>query len=347
MLKAASQLIRASAQPPVRLLHLLRHNAVSLRCLSGSPYAASQQAAPPPPSLQPQTLQSPSEQPTQPPIHAGAASSRGPSRGPVSWTALALVLVAGGGVVLYFTTKRREKKAAAAARVETFGRPALGGPWSLVDGDGVPVTSGDFAGSYQLLYFGFTFCPDICPSELVKMSRAVDAVDSWTASPAGAAALAPTLHPLFITLDPRRDSCEQVRTYTRDFHPRMRGLTGTPGQIAKVAKAFRVYFQGVDTGADGDNEDYLGMCERFSAFHPKVQLQRSFIEYGMQEKHEWMLKKTNRFPPQLRLAVDHSIVMYLVGPDNEFLDFYVQSMTAQEVAARIQSRMIEAAKARK
>ena len=176
------------------------------------------------------------------------------SRGPVSWASLGLVLLAGGGVLAYYSVSRREKKAAAAARVEAFGRPALGGPWSLVDGDGRPVTSGDLAGSYYLLYFGFTFCPDICPSELVKMARVTDALDAWAAAGRGRAAV----QPVFVTLDPRRDSCEQVRAYVRDFSPRMLGLTGTPGQLAKIAKAFRVYFQGVDAGGDDENEDYLG-----------------------------------------------------------------------------------------
>jgi hypothetical protein len=63
---------------------------------------------------------------------------------------------------------------AAATKVETFGKAALGGPWSLVDASGVPVTSGDLLGRYYLLYFGFTMCPDICPNEMVKMGKALD-----------------------------------------------------------------------------------------------------------------------------------------------------------------------------
>ena len=89
--------------------------------------------------------------PPPPPAAAAASSAAarvGVSRGPVSWASLGLVLLAGGGVLAYYSVSRREKKAAAAARVETFGRPALGGPWSLVDGDGRPVTSGDLAGRY-------------------------------------------------------------------------------------------------------------------------------------------------------------------------------------------------------
>lgn len=68
----------------------------------------------------------------------------------------------------------------------------------------------------------------------------------------------PSVEPIFITLDPYRDSCAQVGAYVKDFHPRMIGLTGTPGQVAKVAKAFRVYFAEVDRKED--DEDYLGTC---------------------------------------------------------------------------------------
>ena len=221
--------------------------------------------------------------------------------------------------------------------METFGRPALGGPWSLVGGDGRPVTSGDLAGQYYLLYFGFTFCPDICPSELVKMSRVVDAMDGWVASAAGRAARAPPLQPVFVTLDPRRDSCEQVRSYVHDFHPRMLGLTGTPGQLAKIAKSFRVYFQGVDAGESGESEDYLGALLRQA---------RSAAGAVPNAAREQLPPRQPPHPPSLPpLAVDHSIVMYLVGPDGSFLDFFVQSATASEVAAKIQAHMRAAAAA--
>lgn len=131
----------------------------------------------------------------------------------------------------------------------------LGGPWSLVTADGRPVTSADFEGQYVLLYFGFTFCPDICPSELVKMSKVVDNLEKSAGS-------AP-ITPIFITLDPHRDSCAQVGAYVKDFHPKMVGLTGTPAQIGAVAKAFRVYFADVDRREDDD--DYLGKCAAYAS----------------------------------------------------------------------------------
>ncbi len=162
-----------------------------------------------------------------------------------------MTLATGCGVVAYYNVVRSRKSADASSRVESYGKPMLGGPWSLVDASGKPVTSGDFLGKYVLLYFGFTFCPDICPNELVKMARVVNSIDE-SKEHAG------KVVPMFITLDPYRDTCEQVGAYVADFHPRMVGLTGTPGQVAKAAKAYRVYFSEVDKKEGEEANDYLG-----------------------------------------------------------------------------------------
>ena len=173
--------------------------------------------------------------------------------GPVSWPTLFLTIATGCGVVFYYKVVKERKVSEASSKVEGYGKPLLGGPWSLVDGDGVPRTSGDYLGQYVLLYFGFTFCPDICPNELVKMARVVSALDA-TPECSG------RVVPMFISLDPYRDTCEQVKAYCKDFHPRMVGLTGTQGQVAKAAKAYRVYFSEVDRKEGQDNDDYLGAC---------------------------------------------------------------------------------------
>jgi len=172
-----------------------------------------------------------------------------PPKGPISWATLALTFATGCGVVAYYNVAKSRKTMETSSKVESYGKPMLGGPWSLVDATGTPVTSGDFLGKYVLLYFGFTFCPDICPNELVKMARVVSSLDETKE-------LADKVVPLFITLDPYRDTCEQVGAYVADFHPKMVGLTGTPGQVAKAAKAFRVYFTEVDKKEGED--DYLG-----------------------------------------------------------------------------------------
>lgn len=106
----------------------------------------------------------------------GKSSSSG-ARGPITYFSLALTGLVGAGIVAYYSIER-EKRAERVTNKEVVstGKPALGGPWSLVDSDGVPRTSAQFHGRFSLLYFGFTHCPDICPSELVKVGKIVDAL---------------------------------------------------------------------------------------------------------------------------------------------------------------------------
>jgi len=109
---------------------------------------------------------------------------------------------------------------------------ALGGPFNLIDEHGQPVTERDFAGRWMLVYFGYTFCPDVCPTELGVMATAMDAM--------GAAG--DQVVPVFISVDPERDTPEHLADYVSRFHPRMRGLTGSAEQVAEVARRYRVYY---------------------------------------------------------------------------------------------------------
>jgi cytochrome oxidase Cu insertion factor (SCO1/SenC/PrrC family) len=113
------------------------------------------------------------------------------------------------------------------------GEALIGGPFELVDQNGNTVTDQTFKGKLTLVYFGFTFCPDACPTALGVMSAALDKLD----------VAADRVVPVFITVDPDRDTPPVMKDYVSNFHPRMVGLTGTPEQIAKVAKAYRVYYQ--------------------------------------------------------------------------------------------------------
>ncbi|MFC7332887.1 SCO family protein [Rhodocista pekingensis] len=108
----------------------------------------------------------------------------------------------------------------------------IGGDFRLVDETGREVTSADYAGRYRLIFFGFTFCPDICPTELQLIARALDALGSDAAA----------VQPLFVSIDPERDGPAQLAEYTDMFHPAIVGLTGTPEQVAAAARAFRVYY---------------------------------------------------------------------------------------------------------
>ncbi len=106
----------------------------------------------------------------------------------------------------------------------------IGGSWSLTRGDGARVTDKDFRGRYLLLYFGYTSCPDVCPTTLQAVADAMRLLGSR----------ADRLRPLFITVDPRRDTAPVVRDYVRQFDPRLVGLTGTPSEIGMVEREYRV-----------------------------------------------------------------------------------------------------------
>lgn len=115
---------------------------------------------------------------------------------------------------------------------------SIGGPFTLEDGSGKPVTDRDFRGKYMLVYFGYTFCPDVCPTTLNAVADAMDKL-----GPA-----ASHIQPLFITVDPKRDTPSVVKQYAAAFGPSIEGLTGTEAEVAQVAKEYRVYYAEHRTG---------------------------------------------------------------------------------------------------
>jgi len=158
----------------------------------------------------------------------------------------------------------------------------VGGPFTLTDGDGKTVTDQTWRGKYMLVYFGYTFCPDVCPTTLAAVSDALDKLGPK----------ADRLQPLFVTVDPKRDTPEVVKQYAAAFGPRMIGLTGTPAQIATAAKEYRVYYAEHRTG-DGPN-DY---------------------------------------------SMDHSSVLYLMGPDGRFIAPVRADLGGAEIAAALAKLM--------
>jgi protein SCO1/2 len=149
----------------------------------------------------------------------------------VAMMALVAVFVIGAWYVV--KSEPRDSVAASSA-------PAIGGPFTLIDQTGATVTDQSYAGLYRLIYFGYTSCPDACPTELQIMGQAVDSL--------GAAGQ--KVQPIFITIDPARDTAKQLAAYVPQFDKRLVGLTGTPLQIAEVARAFKVYYA---KGDDGPN----------------------------------------------------------------------------------------------
>lgn len=146
--------------------------------------------------------------------------------------ALAAALI-GGLVALAVLPGPREQITRA---LPSTGKALVGGPFTLVDHTGKTVTDKDFRGRYMLVYFGFTNCPDVCPSGLQVIAAALDK----------AGAKADQVTPIFITVDPERDAPAQLASYVSSFHPRLVGLTGSPEQIAAALKAYRVYAKKVE-----------------------------------------------------------------------------------------------------
>lgn len=118
---------------------------------------------------------------------------------------------------------------------QTTGKALVGGPFTLTDESGERVTDKDFRGRYTLVFFGFTGCPDICPASLQLIAAVLDNLG----------AKADRITPIFISVDPERDTPQKLAEYTNAFDPRIVGLTGTPEEVAAVAKAYKVYYKKV------------------------------------------------------------------------------------------------------
>jgi len=146
-------------------------------------------------------------------------------------------LVVGAAAALAVFPRARERLLpAAGSNVKTFGQALIGGPFELTDHTGKRVTDQDIRGRIMVVVFGFTFCPDICPSELQVVSAAIQKL-----GPKGEQVV-----PILITVDPERDTPEQLARYVSSFHPRLVGLTGTRSEVEAAAKAYRVYARRVD-----------------------------------------------------------------------------------------------------
>jgi protein SCO1 len=131
---------------------------------------------------------------------------------------------------------------------------AIGGPFTLTDQNGKRVSDRDFDGRYRLVYFGYAYCPDVCPTDLAKLGVALRGLEK--SDPALAARIAP----IFITVDPERDTPQVIKRFVENFHPRLIGLTGTRADIDKAAGVFRVWHQKQKPGAgDGYLVDHTAI----------------------------------------------------------------------------------------
>ncbi len=166
-----------------------------------------------------------------------------------------------------------------AGRVVSTGQAAIGGPYHLINQDGKPVSDRDFRGRYQLIYFGYTFCPDVCPTTLALIAAALEKMGPD----------AKRIAPIFITVDPDRDTPQILKKYLAAFDPRFIGLTGSQSELSKVEKEYKVY-----------------------------------------AKKEPLKGGT--------YAVNHSSVIYLMGPKGKLVTFYNEVLTPEQLAKDLSAK---------
>jgi cytochrome oxidase Cu insertion factor (SCO1/SenC/PrrC family) len=137
-----------------------------------------------------------------------------------------------------------------------WNREPVGGPFELIDHSGHARTERDFRGRLMLVYFGFTYCPDVCPTDLQAISLAMDKLGVDAAK----------IQPMFVTVDPERDTPTHLADYVKLFHPRLIGLTGSAEAIRKAADAYKVYYARVDLNKDAgytvDHTAFIYLMDR-------------------------------------------------------------------------------------
>ncbi|KAK4417208.1 protein SCO12, mitochondrial [Sesamum alatum] len=208
----------------------------------------------------------------------------------VSWRSYLIPgsVLAGIGGLVFFIHYNDEKRAVPKGKGEKFERsaiqgPIIGGPFSLIDTEGQLVTEKNLLGNWVLLYFGYTSSPDVGPAEVRKMANAINILESKENT---------KVLPVFVTIDPQRDTPSQLRAYIREFDSRILGLTGPVAAIRQMAQEYRVYFKKVDEEGD----DYLvESSHNMYLMNPNMEVARSFgVEYSAEELAEAITKEMNK-----------------------------------------------------
>ncbi|XP_024992218.1 protein SCO1 homolog 2, mitochondrial [Cynara cardunculus var. scolymus] len=157
----------------------------------------------------------------------------------------------------------------------TMKGPVIGGPFNLIDSHGRLVTEEDLRGGWILLYFGYTSSPDVGPAELLKLAKAINTLESKYGI---------KVRPVFVTIDPQRDTPSQLRAYLKEFDERIMGLTGPVGAVRQMAHEYRVYFKKVEE----DGDDYLvESSHNMYLMNPCMEIVRTFgLEYNAEQLSE-------------------------------------------------------------
>lgn len=152
-----------------------------------------------------------------------------------TYAVAATAVVVIGLTTIYAVTRTggADKFAACRTSVIAGGPGAIGGPFTLTDENGRKVTDNDVLTEPSLVYFGYTFCPDVCPADVARNAEATDALEE----------MGHMVQPVFISVDPERDTPDVLKQWTEYVHPRLIGLTGTPEEIAAAAKAYKTYYK--------------------------------------------------------------------------------------------------------
>lgn len=191
---------------------------------------------------------------------------------------LLMVLVS---VMGYALSPADERSAPPAARASTAGIEGLGGSWTLTDHNGKGVSDKDYSGKFRLMFFGFTYCPDVCPTELKRLALVLDGLGGDAAD----------ITPLFVTIDPARDSPQVLKDYLARFDERFIGLTGSVKQIEHMEDLYKVY--------SAKAQD----------------------------------------PAHTEYTMNHSALVYLIGPDDKVLHLFHSSDTPEQIITLIRQAM--------
>ncbi|XP_034691978.1 protein SCO1 homolog 2, mitochondrial [Vitis riparia] len=212
------------------------------------------------------------------------------TQGSQSWSAFiipaaGLLGIAGGALFIHYNDERRvvlKGQGNNSERNVVLG-PIIGGPFTLIDAKHQLVTEQDLLGNWVLLYFGCTSSPDVGPEQVQMMAKAIDFLESKQNV---------RVLPVFITIDPQRDSPSQLQAYLKEFDSRIVGLTGPDAAIRQMAQEYRVYFRKVEE----DGDDYLvESSHNMYLMNPNMEVVRCFgVEYNAEELLQEILKEVKR-----------------------------------------------------